>query len=31
MDGFDRAWYSVARDVAFAAIAKAPADRIILK
>jgi predicted dithiol-disulfide oxidoreductase (DUF899 family) len=28
MDGFDRAWYSVNRDAAFAAIAKAPADRI---
>jgi predicted dithiol-disulfide oxidoreductase (DUF899 family) len=28
MDGFDRAWYSVTRDAAFAAIAKAPADRI---
>lgn len=28
MDGFDRAWYSVAQDAAFAAIAKAPADRI---
>lgn len=28
MDGFDRASYSVTRDVAFAAVAKAPADRI---
>ena len=28
MDGFDRAWYSVAQDAAFAAIAKAPADKI---
>jgi predicted dithiol-disulfide oxidoreductase (DUF899 family) len=28
MDGFDRAWYSVARDAAFAAIAKAPAEKI---
>jgi len=28
MDGFDRTWYSVARDAAFAAIAKAPAERI---
>ena len=28
MDGFDRTWYSVSRDAAFAAIAKAPADRI---
>jgi predicted dithiol-disulfide oxidoreductase (DUF899 family) len=28
MDGFDRAWYSVTRDAAFAAIAKAPAERI---
>jgi len=28
MDGFDRTWYSVTRDAAFAAIAKAPADRI---
>jgi predicted dithiol-disulfide oxidoreductase (DUF899 family) len=28
MDGFDRAWYSVAQDAAFAAIAKAPAERI---
>jgi predicted dithiol-disulfide oxidoreductase (DUF899 family) len=28
MDGFDRTWYSVAQDVAFAAIAKAPAERI---
>jgi predicted dithiol-disulfide oxidoreductase (DUF899 family) len=28
VDGFDRAWYSVTRDAAFAAIAKAPADRI---
>ena len=25
MDGFDRTWYSVAQDAAFAAIAKAPA------
>jgi predicted dithiol-disulfide oxidoreductase (DUF899 family) len=28
VDGFDRAWYSVARDAAFVAIAKAPANRI---
>ena len=28
MDGFDRTWYSVAQDAAFAAIAKAPAERI---
>jgi predicted dithiol-disulfide oxidoreductase (DUF899 family) len=28
VDGFDRTWYQVARDAAFAAIAKAPADRI---
>jgi predicted dithiol-disulfide oxidoreductase (DUF899 family) len=28
VDGFDRAWYSVTRHAAFAAIAKAPADRI---
>jgi predicted dithiol-disulfide oxidoreductase (DUF899 family) len=28
MDGFDRTWYSVSQDAAFAAIAKAPADRI---
>jgi predicted dithiol-disulfide oxidoreductase (DUF899 family) len=28
VDGFDRAWYSVSRDAAFVAIAKAPADRI---
>lgn len=28
MDGFDRAWYSVSRDAAFAGIAKAPAERI---
>jgi len=28
MDGFDRAWYSVSRDAAFAAIAKAPPERI---
>lgn len=28
MDGFDRAWYSVAQDAAFAAVAKAPAARI---
>src|SRR5262245_501374 len=28
MDGFDRAWYSVSRDAAFAAIAKAPPDKI---
>ena len=27
MDGFDRSWYSVAQDAAFAAIAKAPAER----
>ena len=28
MDGFDRAWYAVAQDAAFAAIAKAPAEKI---
>jgi predicted dithiol-disulfide oxidoreductase (DUF899 family) len=28
MDGYDRAWYSVTRDAAFVAIARAPADRI---
>ena len=28
MDGFDRTWYSVNRDAAFAAIAKAPAEKI---
>jgi predicted dithiol-disulfide oxidoreductase (DUF899 family) len=28
MDGFDRAWYSVAQDAAFAAIAKAPPQKI---
>ncbi|HKY95770.1 MAG TPA: DUF899 family protein [Kiloniellales bacterium] len=28
MDGFDRTWYSVSQDVAFAAIAKAPAEKI---
>jgi len=28
VDGFDRTWYSVNRDAAFVAIAKAPADRI---
>ena len=28
VDGFDRSWYQVSRDAAFAAIAKAPADRI---
>lgn len=28
MDGFDRAWYSVTRDAAFVAIAKAPPERI---
>ena len=28
MDGFDRTWYSVAQDAAFAAVAKAPAERI---
>ena len=28
VDGFDRAWYSVSQDAAFAAIAKAPAERI---
>jgi predicted dithiol-disulfide oxidoreductase (DUF899 family) len=28
MDGFDRAWYSVSQDAAFAAVAKAPAERI---
>ena len=27
MDGFDRTWYSVAQDAAFAAIAKAPPKR----
>jgi predicted dithiol-disulfide oxidoreductase (DUF899 family) len=28
MDGFDRSWYSVSRDAAFAAIAKAPPGKI---
>ena len=28
VDGFDRTWYSVSRDAAFATIAKAPAERI---
>jgi predicted dithiol-disulfide oxidoreductase (DUF899 family) len=28
MDGFDRAWYSVSRDAAFAAVAKAQPERI---
>ena len=28
MDGFDRAWYSVAQDAAFATIAKAPVEKI---
>ena len=28
IDGFDRTWYSVTRDAAFAAIAKAPAEQI---
>jgi predicted dithiol-disulfide oxidoreductase (DUF899 family) len=28
MDGFDRSWYQVSRNAAFAAIAKAPAERI---
>jgi predicted dithiol-disulfide oxidoreductase (DUF899 family) len=28
MDGFDRTWYSVAQDASFAAIAKAPAEKI---
>ena len=28
VDGFDRTWYSVSRDAAFAAIAKAPPDMI---
>jgi len=28
MDGFDRTWYSVSQDMAFAAIAKAPAEKI---
>src|SRR5262245_60770885 len=28
MDGFDRTWYSVSRDAAFAGIAKAPAEKI---
>jgi len=28
VDGFDRTWYQVSRDAAFAAIAKAPAERI---
>jgi predicted dithiol-disulfide oxidoreductase (DUF899 family) len=27
MDGFDRSWYAVSRDAAFAGIAKAPAER----
>ena len=28
MDGFDRTWYSVSRHAAFAAVAKAPAEKI---
>ena len=28
VDGFDRSWYQVSRDAAFAAIAKAPAEKI---
>src|SRR4029078_6285082 len=28
MDGFDRSWYQVSRNAAFAAIAKAPAEKI---
>jgi predicted dithiol-disulfide oxidoreductase (DUF899 family) len=28
MDGFDRSWYPVSQDAAFAAIAKAPAEKI---
>jgi predicted dithiol-disulfide oxidoreductase (DUF899 family) len=28
MDGFDRAWYAVAQDAAFAAISKAPPEKI---
>ena len=28
MDGFDRTWYSVAQNAAFAAVAKAPAEQI---
>jgi predicted dithiol-disulfide oxidoreductase (DUF899 family) len=28
MDGFDRAWYSVSRNAAFASVAKAPPERI---
>ena len=28
MDGFDRTWYSVSQEAAFAAIAKAPAEKI---
>src|SRR6187431_2846998 len=28
MDGFDRSWYQVSQDAAFAAIAKAPAEKI---
>jgi predicted dithiol-disulfide oxidoreductase (DUF899 family) len=28
MDGFDRTWYSVVQDAAFAAIAKAPSEKI---
>jgi predicted dithiol-disulfide oxidoreductase (DUF899 family) len=28
MDGFDRTWYSVAQNAAFATVAKAPAERI---
>jgi predicted dithiol-disulfide oxidoreductase (DUF899 family) len=28
MDGFDRAWYSVSKNAAFAGIAKAPAEKI---
>jgi predicted dithiol-disulfide oxidoreductase (DUF899 family) len=30
MDGFDRSWYQVSQDAAFAAIAKAPAERSAL-
>jgi len=28
MDGFDRSWYAVSRDAAFAGVAKAPAEKI---
>ena len=31
MDGFDRTWYSVAQNAAFAAVAKAPADRTVTR